>query len=95
VAGLGAASIGHMTRYHGLVLAVLGELDAAEALLEEAARLAREARFGPELARALVERAIVLRRRNAPDDEQLAATLDAEGRALASDLGIALTEPAA
>jgi hypothetical protein len=95
VAGLGAACIGHLTRYHGLVLAVLGDLDAAEALLEEAARLAREARFGPELARALVERAIVLRRRDAPGDADLAATLDAEGRALAADLAIALTEPPA
>ena len=93
VTGLAATSAGHLVRHHGLVLAVAGDLDAAEALLDVAVASAHAAGFRPAKAHALAERAVVLRRRGAEGDEDEAARCSAEADALAADLGIVLDLP--
>ncbi|WP_421120937.1 BTAD domain-containing putative transcriptional regulator [Aquihabitans daechungensis] len=94
VAGLAAASTGHLVRHHGLVLAVAGDLDGAEALLDVAVASASAAGFRPAKAHALAERAVVLRRRGAEGDDDEAERCRAEAEALAAELGIELTLPA-
>jgi DNA-binding SARP family transcriptional activator len=93
VAGLAAATSGHLVRHHGLALAVAGDLDAAEALLDVAATSAAAAGFRPARAHALAERAVVLRRRGADGDTAEADRLAADAEALAADLGIVLDLP--
>jgi tetratricopeptide (TPR) repeat protein len=93
VAGLAAASSGHLVRHHGLALAVAGDLDAAEALLDVAVASATAAGFLPAKAHALAERAVVLRRRGGDGDVAEADRCAAEAAALASDLGIVLALP--
>jgi len=95
MAGLAAGTQGPLTRHHGLAMAVAGDLDAAEALLEVAAETAEAAGFGPARAHALWERAEVLRRRGADGDEAEAERCAAEATALAADLGVALDPPPA
>jgi DNA-binding SARP family transcriptional activator len=92
-AGLAATPVGHLVRYQGMALAVSGDLDAGEAQLEVAADRARACGFGPELARALANRAAVLERRNAAGDADLAAALRTEAEAVAADLGVVLRDP--
>jgi hypothetical protein len=93
VAGLAAGSMGHLVRHHGLVLAVAGDLDGAEALLDVAVASAVANGFGPAQAHALAERAVVLRRRGADGDEAEADRCSARAEALAADLGIVLDLP--
>ena len=85
--------MGHLVRHHGLVLAVAGDLDGAEALLDVAVASAVANGFGPAQAHALAERAVVLRRRGADGDEAEAARCAARAEALAADLGIVLDLP--
>jgi DNA-binding SARP family transcriptional activator/tetratricopeptide (TPR) repeat protein len=92
-AGLAAASAGHLVRHHGLALAVAGDLDAAEALLDVAVASATAAGFLPAKAHALAERAVVLRRRGSDGDEAEAARCVAEADAIAGDLGVTLALP--
>ncbi|MCU1369639.1 MAG: transcriptional regulator, putative ATPase, winged helix family [Ilumatobacteraceae bacterium] len=93
VAGLAAASTGHLVRHHGLVLAVAGDLDAGEALLDVAVASSAAAGFLPAKAHALWERAIVLRRRGGEGDEAEAERCATEARSLAAELGIVLELP--
>jgi DNA-binding SARP family transcriptional activator len=93
VAGLAAASSGHLVRHHGLALAVAGDLDAAEALLDVAVASATAAGFLPAKAHALAERAVVLRRRGGDGDGAEAGRCAAEAEALAAELGIVLALP--
>jgi hypothetical protein len=75
-------------------MAVAGDLDAADGLLDVAVASAAAAGFGPARAHALWERAIVLRRRGAEGDEAEAERCATEATALAAELGIALERPA-
>jgi tetratricopeptide (TPR) repeat protein len=93
-AGLAAGTLGHLVRHHGLAMAVAGDLDAADGLLDVAVASAAAAGFGPARAHALWERAIVLRRRGAEGDEAEAERCATEATALAAELGIALERPA-
>ncbi|WP_426573855.1 BTAD domain-containing putative transcriptional regulator [Aquihabitans sp. McL0605] len=94
VAGLAAASVGHLVRHHGLVLAVAGDLDAADGLLDVAVASAAAAGFDVARAHALAERAVVLRRRGHTGDQAEADRCAAEAEALAADLGVVLELPA-
>ncbi|MGN6692913.1 MAG: BTAD domain-containing putative transcriptional regulator, partial [Aquihabitans sp.] len=94
MAGLAAGTQGPLTRHHGLALAVAGDLDAAEALLEVAAASAEANGFRPAQAHALWERAEVLRRRGAEGDQAEAERCAAQATALAAETGVALVLPA-
>lgn len=93
VAGLAAASAAHLVRHHGLALAVAGDLDAAEALLDVAVASASAAGFRPAEARSLWERAEVLRRRGADGDRAEADRCEAAAQDLAKEIGIVLDPP--
>jgi DNA-binding SARP family transcriptional activator len=93
MAGLAAGTLGHLVRHHGLALAVAGDLDGAEGLLDVAVASATAAGFLPAKAHALWERAEVLRRRGAPGDEAEAERCAADASALAASLGVVLDPP--
>ena len=93
MAGLAAGSLGPLTRHHGLALAVAGDLDAAEALLDLAAETAETAGFRPARAHALWERAAVLRLRGADGDGEAADRCAALAQELAAATGVALGTP--
>jgi DNA-binding SARP family transcriptional activator len=93
MAGLAAGTMGHLVRHHGLALAVAGDLDGADGLLDVAVASATAAGFLPAKAHALWDRAEVLRRRGADGDEEEAARCAAEATALAAELGVALERP--
>lgn len=91
VSSMGAICVGHLVRYHGLVLGVLGRTDEAIDALDAAVERSRDRSFEPYLARALAERATLRERRDGPGDAEGAAADRAEAEALAARLAIRLT----
>jgi DNA-binding SARP family transcriptional activator/tetratricopeptide (TPR) repeat protein len=91
VTAMGAVSVGHVHRAHGLALAATGDHDAALASLDRAVRAARQAGFHTWLARSLHDRGAVLARRAKRGDRAAADRNLDEAAVLGRRLGISLT----
>jgi hypothetical protein len=86
--GLGRVNLGPVDRFLGIAAMTAGDLDVAAAALQRAEQLARARDAWPHVARALVDRASLVRRRTNGGDEAGAAALEAEAAALAEPLGL-------
>jgi DNA-binding SARP family transcriptional activator len=91
VTGMGAVSIGHLSRPLGLALAAAGQLDRAVEALDAAVERSSASGFRTWLARSLTARAEVLARRGWPEDAERADRDRRRGLALAGELGIAIS----
>lgn len=91
VTAMGAVSVGHIHRAHGLAVAVSGDLDAGLASVEAAVLAARQAGFHVWLARALHDRSLLLARRGRRGDAAAAERSGEEAASLSRRLGAALT----
>jgi DNA-binding SARP family transcriptional activator/tetratricopeptide (TPR) repeat protein len=86
--GAGAACLGPVSHFVGVLAGVQGDQDTAVALLEEAAQSSRAAGSEPWLARANCRLGLALASRGTPGDRQRADQLIAESRATAERLGM-------
>ena len=91
VTAMGAVSLGHIHRAHGLALAASGDLDGGLESMEAAVRAARQAGFHVWLARALHDRGVLLARRGRRGDAATAERSSDEAAALSRRLGASLT----
>jgi hypothetical protein len=90
ITGLGRVSLGPVDRYVGVAAIASGALDRADEALQCAVEQARRLHAAPHIARALVDRAEALTRRDARGDAAAAEQSRAEAASIADDVGLVL-----